>query len=74
MLDGNLRGHGVDDIAAALTRHKVPFLFVTGYRRESLPRAFGKAAMLAKPISQQQLLEAIGLLVQEPEAVVRLRV
>jgi len=66
-------GHGVDDIAAALTRHNVPFLFVTGYGRESLPRAFGKTAILAKPFSQQELLEAAGLLIEKPGAVVRLR-
>src|SRR5262249_59140607 len=73
VLDGNLRGNGVDEIAAALTRHKVPFLFVTGYGRESLPRAFGKTAMLAKPFSQRQLLQAAGLLVEKPGAVVQLR-
>jgi CheY-like chemotaxis protein len=73
VLDGNLRGRGVDDIAAALTRHKVPFLFVTGYGRESLPRAFGKAAMLSKPFSQQQLLEAARRLVEKPGSVVQLR-
>jgi PAS domain S-box-containing protein len=73
LLDGNLRGRAVDDIAAALTRHKVPFLFLTGYGRESLPRAFGKTAMLAKPFSQEQLLVAAGLLLEKPAAVVHLR-
>jgi len=31
LLDGNLNGRPVDDIAAALTRRKVPYAFVTGY-------------------------------------------
>jgi two-component sensor histidine kinase/CheY-like chemotaxis protein len=73
LLDGNLRGQAVGEIAASLTRHKVPFLFVTGYGRKSLPEAFGKAPMLAKPFSRAQLLEAARLLVEKPGAVVRLR-
>ncbi len=51
MLDVNLRGERADDIAAALARHNVPFLFVTGYGRESLPEAFAEWPRLAKPFS-----------------------
>ena len=58
LLDGNLRGRAVDDIAAALTRRSVPFLFVSGYGKENLPKAFSGAAVLAKPITHSQLLEA----------------
>jgi PAS domain S-box-containing protein len=73
LLDGNLRGRPVDDIAAALTRRNVPFIFVTGYGRESLPRAFAKAPVLGKPFSLQQLLEAAGQLLADPVGAVRLR-
>jgi len=38
-----------------------------------LPQAFGKTAMLAKPFSQSQLLEAAGLLVEKFEGIVQLR-
>jgi CheY-like chemotaxis protein len=72
LLDGNLHGRPVDEVAAALTRRKVPFLFVTGYGRESLPRAFGHAPVLSKPFSQQQLIEAAGRLVDPPGDVVHL--
>jgi signal transduction histidine kinase/DNA-binding response OmpR family regulator len=72
LLDGDLKGRPVDDIAAALTRRKVPFAFVTGYGRESLPRAFGTATLLAKPFSQPQLLEVATQLV-ERAGVVRLK-
>jgi hypothetical protein len=51
LLDANLGRRPVDDIAAALTRHHVPFAFVTGYGREDLPQAFAVAAMLSKPSS-----------------------
>ena len=40
VLDANLQGHPVDEIAAALTARNVPFLFVTGYGPESLPQGF----------------------------------
>jgi CheY-like chemotaxis protein len=30
LLDGNLRGSPVDEVAAALAHRKIPFLFVTG--------------------------------------------
>jgi CheY-like chemotaxis protein len=58
LVDGNLRGERVDNIAAALTRRQVPFLFVTGYGSECLPRGFGKPIILSKPFSQQKLVEA----------------
>jgi hypothetical protein len=73
ILDANLCGEPVDKIAAALTRHNVPFLFVTGYGSASLPPAFGKAALLAKPFSHQQLVEAAARLIDQRGNVVRLR-
>jgi signal transduction histidine kinase/DNA-binding response OmpR family regulator len=74
LLDANLRGRPVDDIAATLTRQQVPFAFVTGYGREELPLSFAEAAMLSKPFSQQQLLKAAAELVQKPADVLKLRV
>jgi hypothetical protein len=73
LLDGSLHGSPVDEIAAALTRRKVPFLFVTGYGRESLPQAFRNVAMLSKPFSAQQLIEAAARLVERRIDVVRLK-
>jgi signal transduction histidine kinase/DNA-binding response OmpR family regulator len=64
LLDGNLHGRPVDEIAAALTRRNVPFVFVTGYGRESLPQSFRNVAVLSKPFSQEQLLRAAALLVE----------
>jgi two-component sensor histidine kinase len=65
LLDGNLQGTPVDEIAAALSRRKIPFLFVTGYGRENLPIDFRDVAVLAKPFSQAQLLQAAARLVQQ---------
>ncbi len=57
LLDANLSGEPVDAIAAALTRANVPFVFVTGYSRESLPAAFASAPVLSKPFTSEQLCE-----------------
>ena len=72
LLDGNLRGRPVDDIAAALTRRAIPFAFVTGYGRESLPRAFGNAVVLSKPFTRAQLLDTAVRLVEQPEGAIQL--
>jgi len=68
LLDANLRGDPVDEIAGALAAHNVPFLFVTGYGPESLPKAFGGSAMLSKPFGPDQLIAAVALLVKAPRA------
>jgi hypothetical protein len=51
----------------------VPFVFVTGYGRETLPPGFVHARILKKPFTEQQLLEAATLLVEQPREVLRLR-
>lgn len=65
LLDGNLRGRPVDEIAAALTHRKIPFLFVTGYGRDSLPREFGHVTVLTKPFSQPELVDAAEALFRQ---------
>jgi CheY-like chemotaxis protein len=71
LLDGNLHGRPVDEIAAALKRRQVPYLF--GYGPESLPQAFRHISVLPKPFSQQQLIEAAARLVEPRGNVLRLR-
>jgi CheY-like chemotaxis protein len=66
ILDGNLLGEPVDDIAAALTRAKVPFLFISGYGRESLPRAYGHAPLVGKPFASKTLLDELVKLTVVP--------
>ena len=73
LLDANLRGQPAGDIAAALTRKGIPFVFVTGYGREALPASFAHARVLKKPFIERELLEAAALLVEQPGAVLRLR-
>ena len=66
LLDCNLHGRPVEEIATALTDRKVPFLFVTGYGPDSLPTSFQNVTILTKPVSQPELLEAAARLTQQP--------
>jgi CheY-like chemotaxis protein len=63
LLDANLRGEPVGDVAAALTRRHIPFVFVTGYGRQALPEGFGHSMVLTKPFTQEQLLQTAARLV-----------
>lgn len=72
LLDANLHGKPVGEIAAALTRRNIPFIFVTGYGRESLPESFRQASVLPKPFSDKQLIDAIVAL-SSTRDVVRLK-
>ena len=65
--------HHSTNLEIELTRRNIPFAFVSGYGRESLPRAFRNAAVLSKPFSPEGLLEAATRLVQPAADVVRLR-
>lgn len=66
LLDGNLHGKPADDVAAALTRRNVPFIFVTGYGEKGLPHAFGRVGVLSKPFRQKHLFDAVTRLVAPP--------
>ncbi|QCI68524.1 PAS domain S-box protein [Phreatobacter stygius] len=63
LVDANLAGHPVDELAAALAAKGIPFAFATGYGRDGLPGAFQEKPILAKPFSSAQLLAMMtGLL------------
>jgi PAS domain S-box-containing protein len=64
LLDANLRGEPAGEVAAALTRRNIPFVFVTGYGHQSLPESFGQSPMLTKPFTQAQLLQTAARLVR----------
>ncbi len=63
LLDGNLGGHPVDDIAASLARKKVPFVFVSGYSKVTLPKTFDAVQLLSKPFDGNRLLSVVAKLV-----------
>jgi CheY-like chemotaxis protein len=65
LVDANLGGMPVDEIAHALVRRNVPFAFVTGYDRASLPPHFQNIAMLSKPFSAPSLLEIVNKILSQ---------
>jgi PAS domain S-box-containing protein len=73
LLDANLAGQSVDELAVALTQRNIPFAFVTGYGREALPEGFREAAMLGKPFSKDQLRSVVQALLYRGAEVVQLR-
>lgn len=65
VLDINLNGHRVYDVAGVLSLRCIPFLFVTGYRLESLPEAFLNVPVMAKPLDPDTLVGAVDQLMTE---------
>ncbi|MBV8840355.1 MAG: PAS domain S-box protein [Alphaproteobacteria bacterium] len=73
LLDVNLAGRPVDELAAVLRRRKIPFAFATGYGRSALPAGFREGPVLTKPFSSEQLSAVVSTLVARDERVVPLR-
>jgi PAS domain S-box-containing protein len=73
LVDVNLAGRTVDELAAALTQRNCPFAFVTGYGREALPRGFQDAVVLGKPFGRDQVLATVEVLLYQGAGVVPLR-
>jgi PAS domain S-box-containing protein len=73
LVDVNLKGQPVDELATLLTRKNRPFAFVTGYGRDALPSGFRGAVVLGKPFSADQLLATTEVLLYQPSSVVQLR-
>ena len=59
LLDANLGGQPVDELAAAVAERKIPFAFLTGYAREGLPEAFRNAPMIGKPFTRKQIVDVL---------------
>jgi DNA-binding response OmpR family regulator len=57
LIDANLSGEPITAVAKALTDRGIPFAYVTGYGRESLPVDF-HAPIVSKPFDSDQLLAA----------------
>lgn len=73
LVDANLAGRSVDEIAVALTQRGVPFVFVTGYGRDALPQAFREAMMVEKPFTQDQVIGALERLLAPGDNISPLR-
>jgi CheY-like chemotaxis protein len=58
LLDNNLNGESAGAVAADLTARRVPFAFVSGNDRQSLPPAFADVLLVRKPFDAARLVEA----------------
>jgi CheY-like chemotaxis protein len=58
LLDNNLNGESASAVADALTERHVPFAFVSGNDRASLPPAFASVLLVRKPYDAVRLVEA----------------
>jgi PAS domain S-box-containing protein len=66
LVDANLAGRPVDELAIALTKKGVPFAFATGYGRDGLPKEFRDELVLTKPFSGEEMLAVVRQLLSEP--------
>jgi two-component sensor histidine kinase/CheY-like chemotaxis protein len=60
ILDVNLGGELVYPVADLLSSRGIPFIFITGYGRESIDRRFADAPVLEKPVELNLLEEIFG--------------
>ena len=73
LVDVNLSGHSVEELAATLATRSIPFAFVTGHGREALPHGFQDAVLVRKPFGQDNLLAIVETLVSAGGDIVSLR-
>ncbi|MBB4197945.1 CheY-like chemotaxis protein [Rhodoblastus sphagnicola] len=59
LLDVNIDGGRIDDVAEILARKCVPFVFVTAYGRDNLPPAHREAGVVDKPFKDEDLLREV---------------
>lgn len=59
LLDINLRGDMVYPVADALRARSVPFVFVTGYDRASIPVTYADVPVCEKPFHLDRAVKAI---------------
>jgi DNA-binding NtrC family response regulator len=65
LIDAKLGGEPVNDVAQALSERGIPFAYVTGYGRESLPPDY-PAPIVTKPFDADRLLAAARRLLVTP--------
>jgi CheY-like chemotaxis protein len=59
LLDINLRGEPVFEVADTLLSRGIPFAFATGYDHWAIPARFGAVPRLEKPFKAPQILAAL---------------
>ena len=65
LLDGNLNGERIDEVADILSARGMPFAFVSGYGKDHLPAAHSHRPMAAKPFLPFEIENLLRVLVSE---------
>lgn len=65
VLDVNLRGDMIFEVADTLQQRGIPVLFTTGYGSGSLPARFSGAAWLEKPLEGRKVAELLSPLLTQ---------
>jgi CheY-like chemotaxis protein len=60
LLDVNIAGTAVFDLADELARREIPVVFTTGYERTQIPLRFGSAPHCPKPIRVSTITRMLG--------------
>jgi CheY-like chemotaxis protein len=66
VLDVNLAGERINPVADALSQRNVPFMFVTGYGANALPREYAARPHIGKPFRMAELLGALSKMLKPP--------
>ncbi len=66
LLDFNLAGELADPLADLLITHGVPFVFITGYQRDSIDRRYANIPVLPKPLESETLERILVSLLEPP--------
>src|SRR5204862_6160759 len=62
----NLAGESAEPLADFLIAHGVPFVFLTGYQRDSIDRRYANVPLLQKPIEPESLERVLISLLAVP--------
>src|SRR5476651_2125315 len=66
LLDLNLAGESAEPLADLLAARGVPFVFLTGYQRDSIDRRYANVPVLQKPIEAESLERVLVSLLDAP--------
>ena len=66
LLDFNLAGELADPLADLLIARGVPFVFITGYQRDSIDRRYANVPVLPKPLEAETLERVLVSLLEPP--------
>jgi CheY-like chemotaxis protein len=59
LLDVNIEGGRIDEVAELLAQKHVPFAFVTAYGRDNIPAAHRDSAIVDKPFKDADLIREV---------------